>query len=180
MEMVSPMVFSGRKYSAAGVPIRASKHRVISHAPPTAIPLSAATTGTRVSSAARVMSWNSSMCEVRLSGGSSAASRRSSPAENARPVPVSTIPRTESPPPKWRRIAASSRHASAVSALSLSGRLSVTTATASCTATPMWPDSAPQTAVTLSLSILTYLARCGSVRVGRAGRDAKIRSALRW
>jgi hypothetical protein len=84
LEMVSPMVFSGRKYSAAGVPIRASKHSVISHAPPTAIPLSAATTGTRVASAARVMSWNSSMCEVRPPAGSSAASRRSSPAGRPR------------------------------------------------------------------------------------------------
>ena len=60
LEMVSPMLFSGRKYSAAGVPIRVSKHKVISQAPPTAIPLRAATVGTRVSSAARVMSWNSS------------------------------------------------------------------------------------------------------------------------
>ena len=137
LEMVSPMVFSGRKYSAAGVPIRASKHSVISHAPPTAIPFSAATTGTRVSSAALVMSWNSSMCETSPPGGSPAASRRSSPAENARPVPVSTIPRTASPVPKCRRIAASSRHAPAVSALSLSGRRSVTTATSSRTATSM-------------------------------------------
>jgi hypothetical protein len=56
LEMVSPRWFSGRKYSAAGVPIRASKHNVISHAPPTAIPLTAAMTGTRVCSAARVMS----------------------------------------------------------------------------------------------------------------------------
>ena len=41
----------------------------------------------------------------------------------------------------------------AVSALSLSGRRSVTTATASDTDTSMWPDSAPQVAMATLLSI---------------------------
>ena len=98
--MVSPMLFSGRKYSAAGVPRRASKHSVISQAPPTAIPLRAATTGTRVCSVARVMSWNSSTSAISPPGGSSAAAFRSIPAEKARPVPVTTMPRTRCPSPK--------------------------------------------------------------------------------
>lgn len=56
-EIVSPRAFSGWKYSVAGVPIRASQDSVISEAPPTARPLTAATTGTRVARMARVMSW---------------------------------------------------------------------------------------------------------------------------
>ena len=56
LEMVSPMLFSGRKYSAAGVPRRASKHSVSSHAPPTAIPLSAPTTGTDATATATLNS----------------------------------------------------------------------------------------------------------------------------
>src|SRR5215469_11818798 len=93
------------------------------------------------------MSWNSSTSEIRPPGGSSAASRRSRPAEKARPVPVTTMPRTCPFPPKCRRIAASSRRMPAVSALSRSGRCSVTTATAFCTVTSIWPDSAPQSAM---------------------------------
>ena len=57
LEMMIPRWFSGWKYSAAGVPIRESQHSVISEAPPTAIPFTAAITGTFVSRMARVMSW---------------------------------------------------------------------------------------------------------------------------
>src|SRR6516225_4426405 len=107
------------------------------------------------------MSWNSSTSEVRPPGGSSTASRRSRPAEKALPAPVTTMPRTCPPPPKCRRIAASSRRMPAVSALSRSGRRSVTTATASCTATAMWPDSSPQAA--MASSVLSYPRVCRGV-----------------
>src|SRR5215470_15396392 len=107
------------------------------------------------------MSWNSSTSAIRPPGGSSAASRRSRPAEKARPVPVTTMPRTCPLPPKCRKIAASSRRIPAVSALSRSGCRSVTTATASCTATAMWPDSAPQAA--MASSVLSYPRVCRGV-----------------
>ncbi|SLJ83086.1 Uncharacterised protein [Mycobacteroides abscessus subsp. abscessus] len=55
--MMMPRWFSGWKYSAAGLPMRPSHDSVISEAPPTAIPFTAAITGIRVSRIARVMSW---------------------------------------------------------------------------------------------------------------------------
>src|SRR5918994_641526 len=125
--MVRPMPFSGKKKVASGLPTRASHASVSSAAPPTAKPLSAATTGTSVSSTARVISWKPAINASKPPRLRSAVASRSSPADKALPVPVSTNP-AESPA-RARMRSPMAGSIAGVRALSLAGRSKRSTAT---------------------------------------------------
>ncbi len=119
---------------AAGEASRMSAASARASPPPATAPLRAAMTGTRMArtadSARAACSWRSSM-PMGDSPGSSAASARSSPAQNAWPAPVMIRTRRSSCSPRSSASCSSSANMTMVMAFIRSGRSRVATATPS-------------------------------------------------
>jgi hypothetical protein len=116
---------SGKAKRAPVAAIRRSQASANSSPPPKARPLMAAITG--------LLNWSSGSTMRGRCGSGAVEALRSPPAQNALPAPVSTTTRIDESASNAAKAAVNSARMSSLMALRLSGRSSVTRATASST-----------------------------------------------
>ena len=140
MSGTSPHRASSTDHVASAVVNRTSAARAICSPPPKQWPCTAATTGTGTRRQAQQASWNRLVPRQGLGtnarptlGGSAMTVAKSSPAQKESPSPASTTARSVRSRRSSPAVRTRSSRVSSVRALSLSGRLSRTWATPSCT-----------------------------------------------
>ena len=126
-----PSVTSGRPSFALSAAMRRWQHIASSRPPPSAKPLTIATTGLGMRSMRRIRRWPTSEKSRAWTGLRPDISAMSAPATKAfAPAPVSTTARTASSAAAASKAACRASSVARFSAFSLSGRLTVTTRTA--------------------------------------------------